>query len=277
MATHRLMNSTASLAILSATLFLTACAGIDSGNVQRTPSARLTPNPTNIIVEPFSNDHASYLVKRSGAELTKYQEELTTSFQDVLIERLQKIGPAKKSWTHDTLPESGWLIRGEFLRVYAGSGILRNSVGFGAGQSVFTCRVYVYDLSISSTRYIMSFETGISDEQNGSGTSNPGFIPAAGGAGGLAKGIDGTTGVSLMTGGATAGASAAYAEGSTRPFPNPTQAQEIPPVNDNQFTNQYQDMARTARQIRNTLQHYSGTPLSETERLAVAKATLSSK
>lgn len=271
MATPRLMKSTAFLAILSAPLFLGACAGIDHGNVQRAPSERLSANPPEIIVEPFTNDHASYLVKRSGHELAEYKRELTTSFQDVLIERLQKIGPAKKSWTTDTLPERGWLIRGEFLRVYAGSGILRNSIGMGAGQSVFTCRVYVYDLSVSSTAYIMSFDTGISDDQKGSGSTNPGFITAGGTAGAVAKGVSGASSTSYLTGGIAAGASAAYAEGSTRPFPNPTQSNDIPGVNNNQFTNQYQDMARTARTIRDTLIYYSGTPANESDRMAMAK------
>lgn len=274
MATHRLMKSIATLSILSAAFLLCSCAGIDSGNVQRTPTVRLTPNPPSIIVEPFSNEHASYLVKLSGADLEHYKKELTTSFQDVVIERLQKIAAAKKSWTHDSLPDHGWLIRGEFIRVYAGSGILRNAVGFGAGQSIFTTRVYVYDLSVSSTNYVLSFDTGISDSQKGSGSSTPGFAPAGGAAGAISKGIDGTTGMALMTGGATAGAAAAYSEGSTRPFPNPTQANEIPVVNENQFTSQYQDMARTARQIRNVLMYYSGTPMSDADRLAVAKTSL---
>ncbi len=272
MATPRLMKPTAFLAILSATLFLGACAGIDNANVQRAPSERLSANPPEILVEPFSNEHASFLVKRSGHELETYKKELTTSFQDVLIERLQKIGPAKKTWGPDALPDRGWLIRGEFLRVYAGSGILRNSIGMGAGQSVFTCRVYVYDLSVSTTAYIMSFDTGISDDQKGSGSYVPGLMPAGGTAGAIAKGAQGTTGISLIAGGTAAGAAVAYSEGSTRPFPNPTQANEIPEVNNNQFTNQYQDMARTARTIRDTLIYYSGTPKNDSERVAMAKS-----
>lgn len=273
-----LTKACVSLTLLCAILFLSGCGGIDSGNVNRSASARLSANPPIILVEPFTTEESSFLVKLSGADLKKYKDELPHVFQDVLIERLQKIGAAKKVWTPDALPDRGWLIRGEFLRVYSGSGILRDAIGFGAGQSIFTTRVYVYDLSVSSTAYIFSFDTGITDGQKGSGSYTPGMLAAAGGAGAIAKGADGATGTALLTGGAAAGASVAYAEGTTRPFPNPTQAQEISPVWDNQYTTQYQDMARTSRQIRDVLLHMSGTPANDSERMAAAKtAALSSK
>lgn len=252
----RLMRSLITLAILGSVVALPLRA--DDTPLPTPPpqpaAPRLSPNPSLIIVEPFYTDEAAFLVKLSGWDLETYKMELSTSFQDVLVERLQKLGPTRKSWTNDTLPRSGWLVRGEFVRVYAGSGILRNTFGFGAGKSTFTCRVYVYDLSVSDTNYVLTFDTGVASNQVA-----PGFLPAGGVSGAIASGAAAGTGTSLMVGGIGAGAAVFYAEGSTRPFPNPTQANEIPETNGNQFTNQYQDMARTARTIRDALSKFSET------------------
>lgn len=264
------LKSAAIAASLSAVLLLAGCSGIDSGNAQRSASVRLSPNPPVIIVEPFDYEHTSFLVRRAGWELDGFKRELTTSFQDVLIERLQKIGAAHKSWTLDTLPDSGWLIRGEFVKVYSGSSVLRDTVGFGAGASTFTTRVYVYDLSISSTAYILSFDTGITEGQQGSGSA-PGGIAMGAAGGAIAHGVGSPQASAIALGGATAGAAVVYNEGSARPFPNPFQAQEIPSSQNNQFTDHYQDMARTSRQIRDTLKYYSGSAITEADRQAIAR------
>lgn len=276
MAMFRLTQWAALCVSLSAVLLLTGCSGIDSGNAQRSPSSRLSANPPVIIVEPFDYEHTSFLVRRAGWELDGFRRELSTSFQDVLCERLQKIAAAHKSWTTDTLPDRGWLIRGEFIKVYSGSSVLRDTVGFGAGASTFTTRVYVYDLSISSTAYILSFDTGVTEGQNGSGSS-VGAIAAGGAGGAIARGAGSPTASAIALGGATAGAAVVYNEASARPFPDPFHAQEIPASQYNQFTDHYQDMARTARQIRDTLKYYSGSAISESDKLALARLNTPSK
>jgi hypothetical protein len=276
MANHRLLKSVTISAALLAPLLFTACSGIDSGNVQRSSTCRLSPNPPVIIVEPFEIENASFLVKRSGSELEGYKRELPTAFQSVLVERLQKISATKRSWTEDTLPERGWLVRGEFLKINSGSGILRDTIGFGVGKSTFTTRVYIYDLAISKTHYIVSFDTGVG-EKNGSGVT-PGSAVIGGSAGAVAYGAGASGNTALnVVGPATAGTAMAYTELSTRPFPSPTQASDISPVTDQSYANQYQDMARTARQIRDQLVLMSNTPTNDKERVALANSTVNGK
>lgn len=136
---------------------------VDVTNVEEDSDVKLTPGPRKIIVDYFLTETASWLVNKNGAELEKFKLDFQQGFTEVLTERLQKIAPTELFWGAqgvEALPDQGWLVRGEFLKVYSGSRWLRAFVGFGAGQSKLQARIYVYDLSISKTEYVLAFDTG---------------------------------------------------------------------------------------------------------------------
>ena len=72
---------------------------------------------------------------------------------------------------------------GQFITVDQGSRFLRASLGDGFGRTTLQTQVYVYDLSVSKTQYLLSFRTGVPDPTtgNGAGSGNRlGGLTAAG-------------------------------------------------------------------------------------------------
>lgn len=162
---------------VATTLFLTGCS---NGSIHTqsmvTSGTKLTPNPSHIYIAPFDTSTAKWLVGRQGIELVDFKKSFQTNFQQQLEERLNKLAPAEQRWVND-LPDSGWLVAGEFVTVFQGSRALRTAVGAGEGQTTFETRVYVYDLSVSKTEYLMSFRTGVPDAKEGTGAGS-GSAPA---------------------------------------------------------------------------------------------------
>lgn len=157
---------------------LAGCGSIHTGN-EDAANKGLTPHPKQILVDVFDTAGAEWLVGRQTDELNSFKKDLQLKFQDYLVERLQKIGAAKKLWPAvNSLPEEGWLIKGEFLVVYQGSRFLRTMVGGSAGETTFRTRVYVYDLSVSRTEYVLSFDTGVPNERGiGQGSGRTPTVP----------------------------------------------------------------------------------------------------
>ncbi|HSI87336.1 MAG: DUF4410 domain-containing protein [Candidatus Methylacidiphilales bacterium] len=182
-----------------ASLFVAGCGSINTEPV-RSSTVRLRPAPPVIYVAPFDTRNTQWLIgnerpvaydketglpelrigERNGYDRVDYKKDFVNSFLYILTERLQKIAPTYKSWKDD-LPDHGWMIGGEFKKVYQGSRALRTAFGFGAGETTLQTRVYVYDLSVSKTRYVLSFDTGVpySDKGKhrqgyGSGPNPPG-------------------------------------------------------------------------------------------------------
>jgi len=89
---------------------------------------------------------------------------------------LQKLAPTEQRWV-DNLPDHGWLVAGEFITVYQGSRALRTVVGAGAGETTLQTRVYVYDLDVSKTQYVLAFRTGVPDPHYDTGAGS-GSLPA---------------------------------------------------------------------------------------------------
>lgn len=158
------------------------------GSIQTAPglssTAQLTPNPPVIIVKPFRISTAKWLVgqnqwyDREDWNFVKFKDDFQIKFQKALMVRLQKVAPIKAYWP-GTLPQQGWMVGGDFLTVFQGSRALRAGVGFGAGETTFQTKVYVYDLSRSQTEYVLSFYTGVPDPQHGGGSGSgqtPGLI-----------------------------------------------------------------------------------------------------
>jgi hypothetical protein len=172
-----LFASVAFMAVASTlTLILTGCEGSIHTAPLPSSTAKLTPNPPIILVAPFELTTAKWLVGRDGMELVNFKESFQTNFTQQLTTRLQKLAPTQMRWVDD-LPEHGWLVTGQFITVYQGSRALRTAIGAGAGETTLQTNVYVYDLSISKTQYVLAFKTGVPDPKQDTGAGS-GSAPA---------------------------------------------------------------------------------------------------
>ncbi|MEM9399480.1 MAG: DUF4410 domain-containing protein [Verrucomicrobiota bacterium] len=124
--------------------------------------------PKVIYVDQFDTSVGSWRVDRSGDELKQFKQAATTELQYMLVVRLQEI--ASSSNKPAKLPGSGLLVKGEFTRVNQGSRALRMGIGFGAGGTKVETRVKLYDLAVSRTKPIATFET------TGGSNAQPGLI-----------------------------------------------------------------------------------------------------
>ncbi len=178
------LKSVGAFLLVGLLIFVTACGTIQSHHLTQT-GPRLEPNPPKIYVAPFNTETAKWLIGRQGnfesargLEHEEFIVDFQKQFQQILVERLQRIAPCETRWVDD-LPDEGWLIAGDFKTVYQGSRFLRTVVGFGEGETTLQTRVYVYDLSKSKTKYVFRFDTGIvkplPNEGSGSGKT-PGIV-----------------------------------------------------------------------------------------------------
>ena len=175
------------------TVFLTGCGSIHTAALP-SASVKLTPNPPHIYVAPFDISTGKWLVDRQGPDLINFQEDFQTNFVHQLETRLTKLAPTEQRWVND-LPDHGWLVAGEFVTVYQGSRALRTAIGLGMGETTMQTNVYVYDLDVSKTQYVLAFRTGVPDPKNDTGAGS-GSIPA----GLTALGDPITTGMGLGSG-----------------------------------------------------------------------------
>ena len=181
------------LVAVATSLILTGCGSIETAPL---PSAnvRLTPNPPKIYIAPFDTTTAKWLVARQGTDLIDFKKEFQTNFLRQLQTRLSKLAPAEFRWVDD-LPDHGWLVAGQFVTVYQGSRALRTLIGAGAGETTLQTNVYVYDLDVSKTQYVLAFRTGVPDQDHETGAGS-GSAPA--GISALGEPI--TTGMGLGSG-----------------------------------------------------------------------------
>src|SRR5271163_4029034 len=175
-----LFGGLSTLAVATA-LFLTGCGSISTAPLP-SASVKLTPNPPHIYIAPYDTSTGKWLVGREGIELINFKEDFQTNFVRQLETRLDKLAPTEQRWVND-LPDHGWLVAGEFTTVYQGSRVLRTAVGAGTGETTLQTTVYVYDLDVSKTQYVLSFRTGVPDPHwdTGAGSgSAPSGLSAAG-------------------------------------------------------------------------------------------------
>ena len=140
-------------------------------------TVRLTPNPPVIYLAPFNLETGKWVVGRTGVELVDFKREFQTQFIHQLQERMMKLAPTETRWVND-LPDHGWLVTGEFVTVYQGSRFLRSAVGLGLGETTFQTNVYVYDLDVSKTQYVLAFRTGVPNPKTGEGAGSGSGIPS---------------------------------------------------------------------------------------------------
>jgi hypothetical protein len=158
-------------------ILLTGCGAIHTAPMPSS-TVKLTPNPPHIYIAPFDTSTGKWLVGRDGDQLVNFKEDFQTNFLHQLQTRLEKIAPTEPRWIND-LPDHGWLVAGQFDTVFQGSRALRTVVGAGTGETTMQTTVYVYDLDVSKTQYVLSFRTGVPDTKNdtgaGSGSAPAGF------------------------------------------------------------------------------------------------------
>ncbi len=157
------------VALVAVAGIFTGCSTINIEELDRS-EAKLSPNPDRIYVAPFDTSHGQWLVGRQGAELENFKREYQTHFSRIMEERLMKVAPTELRWTD--LPKSGWLVAGEFVKVYQGSRALRYTVGMGVGSTRLQTIVYVYDLSKSRDKYVLCFRTGVPENAQGKGAGS---------------------------------------------------------------------------------------------------------
>jgi hypothetical protein len=174
---------------------LTGCGSIQTAALPSS-SVRLTPNPPKIYLAPFDTETAKWQVgdDRSGLDFVVFKREFQTNFMHQLQTRLMKLAPTEPRWMDD-LPDHGWLVAGQFVTVFQGSRALRTIIGAGAGETTMQTNVYVYDLDVSKTQYVLAFRTGSPDTNNGTGAGS-GSAPS----GFSALGEPITTGIGLGSG-----------------------------------------------------------------------------
>jgi hypothetical protein len=165
----------------AAAFLLTGCGSIETAPLPSS-TVKLTPNPPHIYIAPFDTSTAKWLVARDGKDLINFKEDFQTNFQHQLETRLNKLAPTEQRWIND-LPDHGWLVAGEFVTVYQGSRALRTIVGAGMGETTLQTNVYVYDLDVSKTQYVLAFRTGVPDVKSDTGAgsgSSPAGLTAVG-------------------------------------------------------------------------------------------------
>ena len=161
----------ACLALFALAFVLTACQGTIDTAPAPSSSTRLTPEPDHIFVAPFDTSTGKWVIAREGVDFNTFKEDFQTQFTHLLVDRLMKLAPTEQRWVND-LPDHGWLVAGEFVTVDQGSRFLRASLGDGFGRTTLQTQVYVYDLSISKTQYVLSFRTGVPNPQTGNGAGS---------------------------------------------------------------------------------------------------------
>jgi hypothetical protein len=155
------------VAVMALSFVLTGCGSIDTAPAPSS-STKLTPNPDHIYVAPFDTSTGKWIIAREGVDSVVFKENFQTQFTHILVDRLNKLAPTEQRWL-DELPDHGWMVAGEFVTVDQGSRFLRTSLGDGFGQTTLQTQVYVYDLSVSKTQYLLSFRTGVPNPKTGNG------------------------------------------------------------------------------------------------------------
>jgi hypothetical protein len=166
----RLLAVLGLVAVLASSCVLTGCGSIDTAPAPSS-SMKLTPNPEHIYIAPFDTSKCKWIVAREGVDLANFKEDFQTQFEQILVDRLDKLAPTEQRWV-DELPDHGWMVAGEFVTVDQGSRFLRASLGDGFGATTLQTRIYVYDLSVSKTQYLLSFRTGVPNPSTGEGSGS---------------------------------------------------------------------------------------------------------
>ena len=179
-------------------LLLTSCASVSV--VDREVNEPVTHQPPKVVyLEKFDISHAKVEIDKQGKELEEYKQEVVDGLYERLLVRLPEIAPTKPAPA--SLPDSGWLIRGQFVWVNHGTKMARVIVGLGVGATKMVTNVEVYNLAESKTKPFVTFST------TGGTNAEPGLIPSLAipgpGGGGMASAVAGSVAGSAISGAIT--------------------------------------------------------------------------
>jgi len=128
--------------------------------------------PKMIYVQLFDVKGGTWLVDREGQELDEFKKTIADHLQQMMLERFPEIAPTDIAT--EKLPKQGLLVTGEFTYVEQGSRALRAVVGMGAGGTKVETVVRLYDLSVSSSKPVVTFST------TGGSNAQPGLLTGGG-------------------------------------------------------------------------------------------------
>lgn len=158
-----------------AVALLVGCASVSVKDLDESGRVKPRRKPQQVYVMPFSTAGAEFNVDREGSELESFKHDTAVMLADLTAERIgAQLVPAQIAGVNDSMPGTGWLIKGRFIVVNQGSRALRSFVGLGAGASKMQVAVEVFDLARSRSTPFLKFET-----EGGSG-SMPGLITSPG-------------------------------------------------------------------------------------------------
>jgi len=169
------MKLPALLLSISSLALLSGCASVSVKSESRT-GAQPVRKPVRIYVADFDAAHGDFKIvgdeARNPALFKKHAEKLIS---DYLVKNLSAhVAPAEAvKDAKGRVRGQGWLVTGQFVRVYTGSRVLRAGVGLGAGGTKMETRVQVRDLA-SRGRPFMTFET------TGGSNAMPGLLTSTG-------------------------------------------------------------------------------------------------
>lgn len=166
------MKIPALLLAVSSMAMLCGCASVSVRSESRTRS-QPARKPVKIYVADFDAAHGDFKIvgdeAKNPAAFKKHAAKIMT---DYLVKNLSAhVAPAEPATRR--VSDRGWLVTGQFVRVYTGSRILRAGVGLGAGGTKMETRVQVYDLA-NRGKPFLKFET------TGGSNAMPGLLTSTG-------------------------------------------------------------------------------------------------
>ena len=127
---------------------------LDPQNIQSEPG--LLPEPGTILPRPGI---LSRLTGRSENPADRARE-LVNRMSATLVQDLIDNGiSARRLAPGESLPLTGWVVRGVFTEVQEGNRLRRAAIGFGAGKTELQVLVYLDDLADGAPRPFAEFDT----------------------------------------------------------------------------------------------------------------------
>jgi len=130
--------------------------------------------PEKIYVEEFETKGGEFKIAGDEAKDPEAFKKKTASMLNAYIVRTVSAHVAPAIASPGRPGASGWLVKGQFIKVHTGSRVLRAGVGLGAGGTKMETRVEVYDLSRHSDKPFMTFQT------TGGSNAMPGLLTSTG-------------------------------------------------------------------------------------------------
>lgn len=153
------------LVAAGAALFQAGCASVKVAPETAAAETIKLRAPSAIYIQPFDTSSGMWQGRaREPAERVRVRDWLIA----LLEKELSGIARTELLAEGATLPASGWMISGRFVRVNPGSKFKRMFIGLGAGGSKLEMKINVHDLAVSSSDPVLTLvTTGGSNMQMG--------------------------------------------------------------------------------------------------------------